>query len=125
MITIDYLLINEIVKSFYARATNDILIGYHFRVIDDFESHFPRIADFWQLQLTGKMDHPQSLPFDIVTKHVPLKIKTGEVDRWGLLFSKTLDEYVVSSKITEDDKIFWMQKIQIFKNRLYKIANQS
>lgn len=119
---LSYGLILKIVKSFYAKATTDILIGYHFRVIDDFEEHFPRIADFWQLQLTGTMDHPESKPFDIISKHVPLKVKRGEIDRWGLLFSNTLDEYIQANQITIDTKEMWMQKVKVFQKRMYKIS---
>lgn len=125
MIKIEYELILQIVKSFYAMAITDVLIGYHFRVIEDFESHFPRIADFWQLQLTGKLDHQNSLPFDIISKHIPLKIKRGEIDRWEFLFAKNLDQYVCDAKISEEEKIFWMKKVSIFKTRLYKIAQLS
>lgn len=122
---ISYSTILKIVKSFYALATTDILIGYHFRVIEDFESHFPRIADFWQLQLTGHMDHPESKPFDIINKHIPLKVKSGEIDRWALLFSQTLDNFVKTKEIDEVMKELWMQKISIFQNRMYKIAKMS
>ena len=117
-----YDLILDIVKSFYDKATTDILIGYHFRFIDDFDSHFPRIADFWQLQLTGNMDHPESKPFDIISKHAPLKVKRGEIDRWALLFDSTLEEYVASNKISEDIRIEWMRKVKIFQKRMYTIS---
>lgn len=117
-----YSTILNIVKAFYHKATNDILIGYHFRFIEDFDSHFPRIADFWQLQLTGEMDHPESKPFDIINVHLPLKIKKGEIDRWVLLFSQTLDEFIHTKKINLELKKQWMQKIVIFQKRMYKMT---
>lgn len=119
---ISYDLILEVVKSFYEKATTDILIGYHFRFIEDFDTHFPRIADFWQLQLTGKMDHPESKPFDIISKHVPLKVKRGEIDRWAILFSQTLDEFIASQMISKEIKEEWMNKVKIFQIRMYKIS---
>ena len=123
--TLKYSTILKVVKSFYDKATNDILIGYHFRVIEDFETHFPRIADFWQLQLTGEMDHPESKPFDIINVHIPLKVKKGEIDRWVILFSQTLDEFIHSKEIELEHKDLWMKKISIFKKRMYQIANSA
>ena len=119
---LSYETILNVVKSFYQKATNDILIGYHFRFIQDFDSHFPRISDFWQLQLTGHMDHPESKPFDIINVHIPLKIKRGEIDRWGVLFSQTLDEFIANNQLSEEQKMLWMNKVQIFQKRLYVIA---
>jgi truncated hemoglobin YjbI len=115
----------NIVKSFYATATSDFLIGYHFRVIADFEEHFPRIADFWQLQLTGEMDHPKSLPFNLIKTHTPLKFKRGEVDRWVKLFEENLDNYVNSHELSSENKKLWMEKVQFFKERMYAITSDN
>jgi len=111
-------LINKVVHAFYQVAIYDILIGYHFRVIEDFDTHIPRIADFWQLQLTGKMDNPGSLPFDLIQIHIPLKVKRGEIDRWGILFKQILDQFVNAQEITQDQSDQWMNKIEIFKTKL-------
>jgi hypothetical protein len=46
--------IGAVVTAFYSEAKNDILIGYHFRNIPDFEEHIPRIITFWEIQLLGK-----------------------------------------------------------------------
>jgi truncated hemoglobin YjbI len=83
----------EVVNSFYDKAKNDILIGYHFRNIPDFNTHIPRISAFWELQLLGKTSRPfEGGAFDVMNVHMPLKIKRGELGRWLLLFRKTLDE---------------------------------
>lgn len=81
-----------VVDSFYQKAKVDVLIGYHFRKIKDFDEHIPRIASFWELQLLGKSSRPLSHPFDVANLHLALPIKKGEVGRWLVLFRKTLEE---------------------------------
>ena len=51
---LDYDTLLEIIYGFYELAKRDVMIGYHFRVIEDFDEHIPRIADFWNLQLNGE-----------------------------------------------------------------------
>ena len=121
MISIDYKIIFSIVESFYAKANHDILIGYHFRVIENFDTHLPRIAAFWQLQLTGKIDKKEELPFDLLSVHKALKINEGEVYRWVVLFKKTLDEFEQENKITASQLEFWMEKVELFKKRIILI----
>lgn len=118
---ISYESILEIVTSFYDKANYDILIGYHFRIIEDFDTHLPRIAYFWQLQLTGEIDDRSMLPFEIIPKHLALKMNLGEVHRWVVLFDKTLSEFVEMKKISSDDKEEWLKKVDIFKNKLIKM----
>jgi len=112
----------EIVTSFYAKATTDILIGYHFRFIEDFDDHLPRIASFWQLQLTGSIDNREQLPFNIIELHRVLKLNKGEVHRWVILFEKTLVEFIESGAITNVQKDEWMVKVEIFKNKILTLC---
>jgi hemoglobin len=118
---ISYETILEIITSFYDKANYDILIGYHFRIIEDFDTHLPRIAYFWQLQLTGEIDDRSMLPFEIIPKHLALKMNLGEVHRWVVLFDKTLSEFVEMKKISSEDKEEWLKKVDIFKNKLIKM----
>lgn len=83
----------NVVSSFYDKAKTDILIGYHFRNINDFDEHIPRIAAFWEMQLLGKTNRNFGEPFDVMNLHQALGIKKGELGRWLLLFRKTMDEF--------------------------------
>ena len=94
---IDY--ISSVVRAFYEKAKSDIIIGYHFRHIENFDEHIPKIIRFWCLQL---LDLPQEkikefqkegIPNQIIKKHLYLKIKKGEVGRWVLLFKETIDQH--------------------------------
>jgi hemoglobin len=96
----------EVVDSFYQKAKTDVLIGYHFRVITDFDSHIPRIATFWEMQLLGKTSRKVTEPFDMMNVHLPLLIKPGELGRWLVLFRKTLDE-----KIKEHPEFLKMREL--------------
>jgi hemoglobin len=102
----------QVVKSFYDKARTDVLIGYHFRIIPDFETHIPRIAAFWEIQLLGSTSKKLSEPFDVMKVHVPLGIKRGELGRWLLLFKKTLDEQ--TSTEFESLKELWLERLNFF-----------
>ncbi len=104
-------LIFKIVSSFYEKAKNDILIGYHFRNISDFETHIPRIASFWEIQLLGQTDKLISPPFNILNAHTPLNIKRGELGRWLVLFRKTLNE---ETSLTIELRQEWLDKLTFF-----------
>lgn len=119
---LEFNLILEIVTSFYQKANFDILIGYHFRHIEDFDTHLPRIASFWQLQLTGKITRREELPFDIINLHKSLKINKGEVHRWVTLFIQTLEEFYAKEKITNLEKETWIKKIEPFKNKILTLS---
>lgn len=115
---INYPVILEVVESFYQKATTDFLIGYHFRSIEDFDSHIPRIAAFWELQLTGKTERRHELPFKLLDVHRPLGIKTGELGRWVVLFTETLDTFVKKQAITESEARLWIEKVHFFEQTL-------
>lgn len=103
-----------VVDSFYEKAKNDILIGYHFRNIKDFETHIPRIAAFWELQILGKTERPLEKPFDVLKAHVPLNIKRGELGRWLLLFRKTMDEETLKRPEFKELKSLWLTRLEFF-----------
>ena len=122
-----YSIIEEVIKSFYSKATKDIIIGYHFRHIDNFETHLPRITRFWAVQLiemdthTKKNIFEDGVPSDIIKKHVYLKVKKGEIGRWILLFQKSIEEFFEIYKPnkltivqTAELKTEWLKKSELF-----------
>ncbi len=113
-------LILSIVDAFYESAKNDILIGYHFRNIENFETHIPRICLFWEVQLLGTSDQKISPPFDVLNIHSPLHIKKGELGRWLLLFRKTLNEFEIKEKESEDLIKLWREKLVFFESVFMK-----
>ncbi len=102
-----------VIEAFYKKAKEDVMIGYHFRHIQDFESHIPRIAAFWDLQLLGKTQRQIDKKFDVLNAHVPLNIKKGELGRWLVLFKKTLDERLEQSE-QQDLKQKWLERLDFF-----------
>lgn len=106
--------IQKVVASFYDKAKVDVLIGYHFRNILDFDEHIPRIASFWELQLLGKSSRPINEAFDVMKVHIPLGIKRGELGRWLVLFRKTLDEEVKTNPEMQEMKEEWERRLEIF-----------
>lgn len=97
-------IIHQVVTEFYTQATQDILIGHHFRKIQEievtdkkqllappieaFKSHLPRIEHFWRVQLLAEPLHTQ--PFELIKIHKNLLIRRGELDRWVQLFLQIL-----------------------------------
>jgi truncated hemoglobin YjbI len=104
----------SVVEAFYARAKFDVLIGYHFRNIPDFDSHIPRIAAFWEIQLLGKTDRPLEAPFDLMKAHQPLGIKRGELGRWLVLFKKSLQEETVKHPEFALLSQQWSERVNFF-----------
>lgn len=104
----------EVVNSFYDKAKTDILIGYHFRVIEDFDEHIPRIASFWDLQLLGKTNRAIKSPFDVLNLHLKMGIHRGELGRWLLLFRKTLDEKTLNHPEMTTLKEKWLERLIVF-----------
>ena len=115
-------IIKEVVESFYSKAVKDVIIGYHFRKIQEgkshdvlnpdisfFKEHIPRIVTFWKFQLLG--ERPDET-YNLINTHAPLKLRRGELDRWLTLFDSTLDEFS-----DEDLKTAWRVKLQFFAQR--------
>lgn len=119
---LEYESILKVTEDFYAKAKIDFIIGYHFRVIDDFDTHIPRIADFWTLQLTGKLKNKTHLPFNLIEIHKTLNARKGEYGRWVVLFTETLDQAVLSGQLTQDDKKKWLEKINLFKQKIMQLV---
>ncbi|TDJ04606.1 MAG: hypothetical protein E2O68_07900 [Deltaproteobacteria bacterium] len=115
-------MIKEVVESFYSKAVKDVIIGYHFRKIQEgtsenvlnpdisfFKNHIPRIVTFWKFQLLGEQTNET---FNLINSHAPLKLRKGELDRWLMLFHQTLDEFE-----NEDLKKLWQDKLSFFAQR--------
>ncbi|MEX0799571.1 MAG: hypothetical protein WD025_09000 [Bacteriovoracaceae bacterium] len=115
---INYQTILEIIQDFYEKATKDFLIGYHFRKIEDFDSHIPKIASFWELQLTRNISNRAHLPFNLLAAHAPLGIKKGELGRWIILFEETLLSHEKKVNLTQEEISLWMSKVHFFEERL-------
>ncbi|HUC51332.1 MAG TPA: group III truncated hemoglobin [Xanthobacteraceae bacterium] len=86
---IDEAMIDRLVRSFYARAQRDPLIGPIFmRHVDDWEDHYARLRDFWSsIALMSGRYHGQPM-----AKHLPLGIDTPHFNRWLELFVETAEE---------------------------------
>jgi hemoglobin len=86
---IDETMIDRLVRSFYARAQQDPLIGPIFaRHVEDWEDHYRRLRDFWSsvVLMSGRY-HGQPM-----AKHLPLRIDTAHFNRWLELFVETAQE---------------------------------
>ena len=120
------------VRSFYKIAINDIFLSYQFKKIikksnkfrkidfdlGDFESHIPKVIDFWSVQLLP--DYKSMLKRENVLKvHEYLNIKKGELGRWIFLFKKNLEEISMDKNL----KLRWIEKLnqfeEVFQNHFF------
>ena len=120
-------LLYAVIESFYQKATQDVLIGYHFARFSEPQAlahHLERITSFWEMQFTGKMPEPlkDERPFRLLLTHLQLGIKPGELGRWVILFHQTLDE--LQAALTEEELmevrplvVEWKKRIAFFEER--------
>ena len=115
-------LIYAVIEAFYAKATTDILIGYHFEKFNDpneLSKHLERITSFWEMQLTGNTSVPLNGSFHLLFTHLQLKIKRGELGRWIILFHQTLDslEQDLDHPNINELCLLWKERIALFEER--------
>jgi hemoglobin len=77
--------VQQIMTEFYAKATQDEVIGVKFNHINMTE-HIPKIVEFWSTIIFYEGDYKGS-PFD---KHLPLHLKKQDFERWLMLFEETV-----------------------------------
>ena len=113
-------IIDSVVCEFYELATNDFLIGYHFRHIKNFKDHLPKIQRFWYIQLLDLTPKERAsilkkeTPKNVVKAHVYLKIKPGEIGRWVVLFKQVLANRK-NSLLEKYLSHIWSEKIDSFR----------
>ena len=83
-----------LMRSFYDKLLVDDVVGYLFtEVIDlDLEEHFPRIVDFWEVQLLNGgryQGNPMKIHLDL---HFKEPLTKAHFDRWLEHFNNSVDE---------------------------------
>jgi len=94
--------ISLVVKSFYASAMDDPIIGFFFTQISPIEldPHVEKVARFWSaLIFADALDEPSNegaKTHNMLEKHIDLdgkaRIQTGHFTRWLYLFHKSVDD---------------------------------
>lgn len=86
---IDEGMIDQLVRSFYARIREDGLVGPIFNArIHDWEPHLQRMCAFWSsVVLSSGIYHGQPMRM-----HLPLPVEAQHFDRWLELFEQTARE---------------------------------
>lgn len=88
--------IERLMERFYSRTLDDLVIGFIFTDIADFdlESHIPVISDFWDTVLfgTGKYKGGSRVMEVHMELNQKVPLKKGHFDRWLFLFNKTVNE---------------------------------
>lgn len=95
------LLLNE----FYERVKRDALIGPIFNDLAqvDWETHVPKIHDFWASLLFGESSY-RGRPFP---PHIPLGLRKEHFERWLQIFFAVVDERHEGGKAEEIKARAW------------------
>ena len=85
---LDDIVLERLVRAFYAAAREDAMIGPLFDGVHDWEAHIAKITTFWSsVALMSGRYHGQPLP-----AHIPLALQKQHFGRWLALFEKTVGE---------------------------------
>ncbi len=80
--------IEDLVRTFYARARRHPDLSRVFSEVHDWEAHFQVVADFWSHALLGTTRYARS-PFPI---HLQLPIEPQHFEQWLTLFRQAASE---------------------------------
>jgi len=87
--------IEKLMKSFYEHVLNDMIIGFIFNDVAEFEldSHLPVITDFWESVLFGSGKYGgRNRVMDVhLELNKKVRLKRGHFTRWLFLFNKSVD----------------------------------
>jgi hemoglobin len=82
---LDEAVLAHLVRSFYATARQDEVIGHLFDHVQDWETHIAKITTFWSsVGLLSGRYHGQPL-----AAHLPLPLEPLHFARWLVLFEQT------------------------------------
>ena len=84
----------QLVRSFYAKAMADPLIGWIFVDVArlDLEAHVPVITSFWETILLGARSYGGGAFTPHARLHERAGLQSGHFERWLVLWSETVDE---------------------------------
>ena len=95
--------VDHLVRKFYEKATVDPLIGHFFTTVVqlDWETHIPRIVNFWSSMLLGDQSYSGN-PMDA---HIHLNklspLQEQHFNRWIQLWTQTVQENFEGPKADE------------------------
>jgi truncated hemoglobin YjbI len=120
--------IEYLIKRFYQRVTSDVLIGFLFAHLGNFEDHIPRIIIFWKQQLGLPLSTEEkelNIVFELLKSHrqLPFPLKKTYINRWVKIFNQTIEE-VEQLHPRLDQEVYWSllkQKVVHF----HKIFNHA
>jgi hemoglobin len=82
-----------LVQSFYDKVVADPILAPFFRHLN-FDSHLPRMVDFWAFVLLDEAGYTT----DVTKKHLNMQLEQAHFDRWLALFNQTVDSLYVGEK---------------------------
>jgi hemoglobin len=109
----------RLVRTFYARALVDPIIGWIFVEVAklDLEAHVPQITSFWETILLGARSYTGGAFAPHAALNARVKLRTGHFERWLALWHDTIDELFVGER-AELAKTHAVRVAQAFQRRL-------
>lgn len=95
--------IEQLVKTFYSKATTDEHIGHFFtKVVPlDLEEHLPTMYDFWDSTLLGSATYKGNPMLKHIALHKKSPMESHHFDVWLNLWSQTVNELFDGPKAAE------------------------
>lgn len=87
--------LEHLLKDFYQRVLADEIIGFYFTQVVPFDlhKHLPKVCDFWEAQLFGKLGY-QGRNFEThLAIHRHTAITPHHFQRWLFLFETSVDQH--------------------------------
>jgi hemoglobin len=109
----------RLVRSFYAKAMQDPLIGWIFVDVArlDLEAHVPVIASFWETILLGARSYGGGAFAPHAALHARAGLQRGHFERWLVLWEGTVDELFAGER-AELAKAHAVRVAEAFQRRL-------
>jgi hemoglobin len=111
--------IKELVDAFYKKVNADTLLSpvFNEEAKVDWETHLPKMYQFWGMQLIGSHDYT-GRPFP---PHTELNIDRNHFERWLKLFIETIDEHFTGD-VAETAKLKAKNIAAVFQYKLGLIS---
>jgi dephospho-CoA kinase len=97
--------IEIMVEAFYSKVLDDDILAPFFKKLD-FQTHLPKMVDFWCFVLIGSTGYSTN----VIEKHLHMPLKLEHFDRWLQLFNLNLDTH------------FEGENVDVAKQRAFTIA---
>lgn len=105
--------VNLVVDDFYNQVQTHPTLSKPFSIVEDWDTHKEKIADFWWVVLGGLPN--SSYKYDPVTKHFSAGFTRELLEDWKALFFNVLSEHLAPELVQA-----WQARVELIGDNLSK-----